>query len=452
MASFTNNNSHSRHRSYYDREDARNALSERGAYMKQVPSSRAPDDNRPRVRVRSGYSSKNFVRNPETEAITQRRVNEGSRRARDNWSLAKGAVSGASAMKQSGTRRAERRPASGWSNPVGMVREALGGPRTVSPRSKEARKVAVAAANTKRSAHSRGTEGRRRAEQDGKVISYHGRQRAHKKMRQKHTLRDDMRALANELVNREGYYYGTIRDQYFQKMLEEAGRELGDSANEQEVHQLAQYYYDEKYHPRRNRTSRSSSRPSSSSGSRSSSTSSRPSHGGPAPLSIPQEMLDRSDHPNWFLCPITMELMTDPVILSSGQTYERSAITAHLRRNNKDPVTNAKLRNKNVTPNMALRHSIMAHLARLSSGSGNGSSMSTQTSPRVQDRGASGPSKSSLSKKERAAKHAKAAEKRKSQKKKGKRRGGRRKTKRRRSSHKKRTRRKRKKARKTKRR
>jgi hypothetical protein len=68
--------------------------------------------------------------------------------------------------------------------------------------------------------------------------------------------------------------------------------------------------------------------------------------------------------------------MTDPVILSSGQTYQRDAIAQHLKRNKKDPMTNEKLKNKDMVPNMSLRHAITAHLADITSSS-------TQTSPKV---------------------------------------------------------------------
>ena len=453
MASFTNNP----HKNYYDTIDAVEASTGHGAAMKQVRRSDVPRGTRSHSLVGSRGTS-TFIRTPETEAIAQRRANEARGRAKQNWTLAKGAVYGASAMKKAGEKREKGRAQAGWSNPLGMVRESMGGPRAVSPRSEKARKVASTAAANKRSAHPGATERRRREEQDGRTASRSGRRRAQNNMRQKHSLQDDIRALSSQLRATSGYYFGTLRDQYYQKMIEKATSVLGDGASDNAIQTLATQYYDQQYHPGRNQGSRSSS----SSGSRSSSTSSRPSHGGPAPLSITQEMLDRSDHPNWFLCPITMELMTDPVILSSGQTYERSAITAHLRRNNKDPVTNFKLKNKNLTPNMALRHSITAHLARLSSGSGSGSgsgsSMGTQTTPRVQGRSTNGSSSTRTSKKRQSSRHAKAAEsRRKSQNNKGKKNGGRRKTKRRRSFRRKRTRRKRtrrkkKKSRKTKKR
>ena len=38
-------------------------------------------------------------------------------------------------------------------------------------------------------------------------------------------------------------------------------------------------------------------------------------------------------------CPITQDIMTDPVLCSDGQTYERSAILAALRVKAESPIT-----------------------------------------------------------------------------------------------------------------
>ncbi|GMH59528.1 hypothetical protein TrST_g11507 [Triparma strigata] len=63
----------------------------------------------------------------------------------------------------------------------------------------------------------------------------------------------------------------------------------------------------------------------------------------------------REAHPEEFECPITMELMNDPVIAADGHSYERSEITAWLIKNNTSPKTNDELEHKMVTPNHALR-------------------------------------------------------------------------------------------------
>ncbi|KAK7092291.1 WD repeat, SAM and U-box domain-containing protein 1-like [Littorina saxatilis] len=57
-----------------------------------------------------------------------------------------------------------------------------------------------------------------------------------------------------------------------------------------------------------------------------------------------------------FLCPITMEIMKDPVIAADGYTYDRSAIQAWLE-NGKDrsPMTNSVLAHKSLTPNRTLK-------------------------------------------------------------------------------------------------
>ncbi|KAK1419855.1 hypothetical protein QVD17_29240 [Tagetes erecta] len=57
-----------------------------------------------------------------------------------------------------------------------------------------------------------------------------------------------------------------------------------------------------------------------------------------------------------FLCPISLELMRDPVIVSTGQTYERSYIQRWIDCGNTTcPKTQQKLQNVTLTPNYVLR-------------------------------------------------------------------------------------------------
>ena len=65
-----------------------------------------------------------------------------------------------------------------------------------------------------------------------------------------------------------------------------------------------------------------------------------------------------------FICPITGELMQDPVIDTEGNTYERSAIVEWLVRNNTSPITRNPLACQDLRPNRALRHSIEEEIAR----------------------------------------------------------------------------------------
>ena len=258
---------------------------------------------------------------------------------------------------------------------MGMLGEAFGARRALSPRSQESRRIATEAAEGKRSASLFSTTRRRREEQDGLTTSRRGRIRARRREIARQSLQDDMQALTQALENSDGYYFGTLHDQYFQQMMDRAALELGDSVEDSAIEELATRYYNDRYNPGRNRSSSSSS----------SSSSSMPRHDGPAQLDIPPEILARTDHPDWFKCPISLELMTDPVILSSGQTYQREAITQHLIKNNKDPMSNKILKNKNMVPNMSLRHAITAHLANITSDS-TSSSMGTQTSPKGSDK------------------------------------------------------------------
>jgi uncharacterized protein YegL len=62
--------------------------------------------------------------------------------------------------------------------------------------------------------------------------------------------------------------------------------------------------------------------------------------------------------PSEFMCPISMDLMTDPVIGTDGQTYERGAITEWLQTNTISPLTRQEMSITNIQPNFALRNAI----------------------------------------------------------------------------------------------
>ncbi|EGD82298.1 hypothetical protein PTSG_02966 [Salpingoeca rosetta] len=62
-----------------------------------------------------------------------------------------------------------------------------------------------------------------------------------------------------------------------------------------------------------------------------------------------------------FTCPITLELMTDPVVASDGNTYERAAIEDWMRRDKRSPLTQEMLRDE-LTPNRNLRDALEAYI------------------------------------------------------------------------------------------
>uniref|UniRef100_UPI0037E87B67 WD repeat, SAM and U-box domain-containing protein 1-like n=1 Tax=Semicossyphus pulcher TaxID=241346 RepID=UPI0037E87B67 len=66
-----------------------------------------------------------------------------------------------------------------------------------------------------------------------------------------------------------------------------------------------------------------------------------------------------SDAPDEFLCPITRELMKDPVIAADGYSYERDSIESWIRGKNKtSPMTNLPLHTTLLTPNRSLKMAI----------------------------------------------------------------------------------------------
>jgi len=56
-----------------------------------------------------------------------------------------------------------------------------------------------------------------------------------------------------------------------------------------------------------------------------------------------------------FRCPITREVMFNPVVAPDGHTYERKAIEEWLRRNGTSPVTRQPIKRGALTPNRALK-------------------------------------------------------------------------------------------------
>ncbi len=63
-----------------------------------------------------------------------------------------------------------------------------------------------------------------------------------------------------------------------------------------------------------------------------------------------------------FTCPISQDIMDDPVTCSDGQTYERLSVQTWFDNgNNTSPLTNTPLANTILIPNIALRQAIEAH-------------------------------------------------------------------------------------------
>jgi len=71
---------------------------------------------------------------------------------------------------------------------------------------------------------------------------------------------------------------------------------------------------------------------------------------------------------NSFRCPISMEIMSDPVFAADGHTYERVEIERWLQNKNTSPLTNEVLPHKHLVPNYNLRSQIKEYDNRFSGG------------------------------------------------------------------------------------
>ena len=65
-----------------------------------------------------------------------------------------------------------------------------------------------------------------------------------------------------------------------------------------------------------------------------------------------------------LICPITQELMSDPVFTMDGQTYERTAIEAWLKTHDTAPATGKRLPSKKLVDNLSARGMVRELLER----------------------------------------------------------------------------------------
>eukprot|EP00658_Telonema_sp_P-2_P036998 TRINITY_DN26658_c0_g1_i1.p1 TRINITY_DN26658_c0_g1~~TRINITY_DN26658_c0_g1_i1.p1 ORF type:complete len:237 (-),score=48.42 TRINITY_DN26658_c0_g1_i1:364-1074(-) len=76
------------------------------------------------------------------------------------------------------------------------------------------------------------------------------------------------------------------------------------------------------------------------------------------PALVAPAVLVEQEPPEWAVCPISFELMTQPVCLPSGASYNLPAIARWIEQNNIDPTTRQPLSLQHVYPNLRLRERI----------------------------------------------------------------------------------------------
>jgi hypothetical protein len=62
--------------------------------------------------------------------------------------------------------------------------------------------------------------------------------------------------------------------------------------------------------------------------------------------------------PNYFMCPLTLDILWDPVITPSGYSYERKAISEFIRKYGIDPFTKNHLKENDLIPNIQLKEAV----------------------------------------------------------------------------------------------
>ena len=86
---------------------------------------------------------------------------------------------------------------------------------------------------------------------------------------------------------------------------------------------------------------------------------------------------DDIDDDQGVRCPITCEIMREPVICADGHSYEKGAIEAWLQANDLSPLTGQKLAHKHLVPNHALKSIIEERRERSKARGGAGAASSS---------------------------------------------------------------------------
>ena len=73
--------------------------------------------------------------------------------------------------------------------------------------------------------------------------------------------------------------------------------------------------------------------------------------------------------PELYKCPITTDIMIDPVTAEDGYTYERNAILEWFQSNETSPMTNMKV-GKKLVPNHAIKSAAMEYMEKIDRESG----------------------------------------------------------------------------------
>ena len=71
--------------------------------------------------------------------------------------------------------------------------------------------------------------------------------------------------------------------------------------------------------------------------------------------------------PSYFLCPVTLEIMKDPVMDTEGNTYDRDAIENWLKKNSTSPLTRSSLSSSQLVSNKYLKEAIFSYLSGIPS-------------------------------------------------------------------------------------
>ena len=75
-------------------------------------------------------------------------------------------------------------------------------------------------------------------------------------------------------------------------------------------------------------------------------------------VALKEVICARGGAPDDLQCPISQELMRDPVVAADGRTYERAQIAEWIKSHNTSPMTNERLDHKHLCSNDIARERV----------------------------------------------------------------------------------------------
>merc|ERR1712166_388368 len=329
-------NSLDRHRVAINKKDSKR-FKEFHAQLDRQPTADELSSGNVSIHPTMGLSERTL----ESREDLDSRAISAKERAVGNWGLLKNTHKASRSFDIHGREREERRPSASMWNPLEYGIQSVTGIKPISKEEQLSRNKIMSA---KPIPYTRpfGEPWRRTGAE----------QRREKYNKQVRDAKIKTRNLSLLLEEKPGYYFGTSRDIFWWKAFDEADQMEVDNPHDVADEKYYEKYPSEIYRPLTQYATPQERQPIQPIQER------QPRAPVMPVLEFSEDFMESEGHPDYILGPITRAPMNDPVVLENGISYDRTGITKWLTNHDLDPMTNQKLKSKNMVPNMSLRHAL----------------------------------------------------------------------------------------------